>query len=537
TLLTNLRVELKKKAKIDPIFENKQKAVKVLNNSIYGTFGFDRFRFHNGNIVNATTLTGQFLIKTASVLYSYMIRNNRTDLTTEEYINAYRRVLTMFLETDVTDDYVLYSDTDSVDGNSMIHSDLGDMPIAQLFDRAPGTILETAKDVFIKRVHLSLFTKVFDLTTRKIKESEITHIRKHNVKKRMFRVVPKGRPELGVIVTEDHSLMVLRGIYVIPVKPSEMVHGDRLVILNKNNPLNPRPDSYFTDDFEITDLGVLNKTVYDITVDHDDHTFFANDILVHNSVFIDSSKVTKNFMDDATNKINTVGWKTIGQQLGFRDVYLMLDYKGSGSVYFTPKKKKYATNLIEDGQISVTGLDSKVSSYPLLTRQRLNEIIDDILVKKLSLSQIRDKVAQLEDDFRNRILRWDPSICSTVTYNKKAESYKKAPAHVIAMEIFNILIKHKFSVGMKGKAYKVKYETSRIPPDKMSQISSLLTKLGAKSWPNVFVIPQDETNIEIPDYIIPDLNATLQYVWTDRIDYLLSGIEQKQETVDLTFDF
>ena len=43
------------------------------------------------------------------------------------------------------------------------------------------------------------------------------------------------------------------------------------------------------DDFEIEELGVCEEWVYDIEVE-DNHNFFANDILVHNSFYIDMEK-------------------------------------------------------------------------------------------------------------------------------------------------------------------------------------------------------------------------------------------------------
>ena len=38
-------------------------------------------------------------------------------------------------------------------------------------------------------------------------------------------------------------------------------------------------------DFEIEDLGITDEFVYDIEVE-DNHNFFANDILVHNSLYL-----------------------------------------------------------------------------------------------------------------------------------------------------------------------------------------------------------------------------------------------------------
>ena len=538
TVLTDLRKKLKVKAKKDPSFRNKEKSVKILNNSQYGVFGFERFRFYNPNIVNAITLTGQFLIKTASVCYSYMITNNKTELSKEEYINCYRKVLTMYLEKDVADDFVLYSDTDSVDGNSIIESDMGTMSIAELFNRASGNPIEVAPDSWMKNVYLPVFTKSFDIVKRKVVDAEIKYIKKHKVTKNMYRIVPKSRPEMGVIVTEDHSLLVARGVSIVVVKPTELQHGDRLILKEQSQagPLQAKPLNYFTDDFEVTFLHKLTKTVYDIEVDNDSHCFFANDILVHNSVFINMEKANKEFMDKATEEINKKGWKVVGEKIGFKDVYLLLDYKGVGSAYFTDKKKKYATYLEEDGKVEAVGLDSKVSVYPQVVRDALDDILNKILVEKKGLSVIKNLVEEYRTQFIKMIENWDKRIGSTVSYNKRMDKYKKVPSHVFAMELYNLLIKNTFHAGMKGMAFKAHYEKSRIPADKMKIIDDMMSKYGIKSLPNMLVVPQDE-EVSIPDFIIPDVTSAINYLWNDRIDFLLLGIEQKQGKVDLSFDF
>jgi intein/homing endonuclease len=49
----------------------------------------------------------------------------------------------------------------------------------------------------------------------------------------------------------------------------------------------------FTDKFEIEDLGIQEEWVYDIEIE-DNHNFFANDILVHNSIYFQFDDVAIN---------------------------------------------------------------------------------------------------------------------------------------------------------------------------------------------------------------------------------------------------
>jgi intein/homing endonuclease len=54
---------------------------------------------------------------------------------------------------------------------------------------------------------------------------------------------------------------------------------------------------YRLNDFELEDLGIVERTVYDIEVE-DNHNFFANDILVHNSIFLKFDDIVDRFIPD-----------------------------------------------------------------------------------------------------------------------------------------------------------------------------------------------------------------------------------------------
>lgn len=43
---------------------------------------------------------------------------------------------------------------------------------------------------------------------------------------------------------------------------------------------------------KIDDLGITSEYVYDVMVDDDMHSFYADDILIHNSIFINLECVT-----------------------------------------------------------------------------------------------------------------------------------------------------------------------------------------------------------------------------------------------------
>lgn len=54
------------------------------------------------------------------------------------------------------------------------------------------------------------------------------------------------------------------------------------------------------DDFEVIDLGIQEEDVFDIEVE-DNHNFFGNDILVHNSIYLTVSPFVKKFQEKNPN--------------------------------------------------------------------------------------------------------------------------------------------------------------------------------------------------------------------------------------------
>jgi|SaaInl8_200m_RNA_FD_contig_101_186627_length_8541_multi_3_in_0_out_0_7 hypothetical protein len=163
------------------------------------------------------------------------------------------------------------------------------------------------------------------------------------------------------------------------------------------------------DNFEIEDLGIQEEWVYDIEVDQN-HNFFGNNILVHNSVYyhiepfmemyqaknpglnIDSYvdwadqfeiKVIQPVVDkciaDFSRELNAFNPGAIGAE---REII-------SDSAVFTAKKKYYArvrdsegTRFPEDDPyIKVMGLEIIKSTTPAFSKKKLKEAIPHILDK------------------------------------------------------------------------------------------------------------------------------------------------------------
>jgi hypothetical protein len=111
---------------------------------------------------------------------------------------------------------------------------------------------------------------------------DVKRIIRHKVSKPKWTITTRFGH--SVTVTNDHSMMVLRDNKLYKVKPCEIHPDDYVLSL----------EVMYGDIVEGSDKVVSclctgeydNEYVYDIEMGDDTHTFFANDILVHNSAYI-----------------------------------------------------------------------------------------------------------------------------------------------------------------------------------------------------------------------------------------------------------
>ena len=138
----------------------------------------------------------------------------------------------------------------------------------------------------------------FEILTPSVNENKeleykkINYVMKHKTKKTLYKITIDNDE---IIVTEDHSCIVLRNNRLISVKPKEIKATDIFIKL-ENNGLS------YHNKFSIENLGETEDYVYDIEVE-DNHNFFGNNILVHNSDYLKFDKVVyKIFKEKFNNK-------------------------------------------------------------------------------------------------------------------------------------------------------------------------------------------------------------------------------------------
>lgn len=182
-----------------------QYARKILINSLYGAVGNNHFRFYDLRNAEAVTLTGQLVIQWGA--------------------NGINKALSKIFKNDK--EYVIYCDTDSVVGDTLIKTSKGELQIADLYDILSGDIETRGDNNFIK--HISEKINTLSVNTKfEIESKQIKYIMKHKVKKKLYKITCGNK---SITVTEDHSVMINRNNTLTSVKPFEILPTDKILFL------------------------------------------------------------------------------------------------------------------------------------------------------------------------------------------------------------------------------------------------------------------------------------------------------------------
>lgn len=181
----------------------------------------------------------------------------------------------------------------------------------------------------------------------------------------------------------------------------------------------------------IEDLGITDEWVYDVEVDDDMHSFYANDILVHNSQFInlqcisDYLKKKRNLpknIRDWTIKDKKLFWKLVRQFVDKEvNPYVRqlvhdyckttqqnvltyeLEYMSDVGIY--ESMKHYATHKIFDegelvDKIKYAGIELKKAQVPKEMKTFLAEIYDGVINKDWDEINYKQYIDNLYTNFR-----------------------------------------------------------------------------------------------------------------------------------------
>jgi len=185
------------------LFNTRQLAEKTIINALYGAMGNRWFPLFNEDMAAAITGNGRFFIRKLA-----------------KYIeDELQKLLPQ------NKPYIIYGDTDSCVGSTLIKTNQGDIKIEDLFESLSGEIEIRDVNNFIKHVKTPI--KAASVSNDlELQYNNINYVMKHKVQKRLFKIKHCGDE---VIITEDHSIMVIRNGELIEIKPKNIKKTDKIV--------------------------------------------------------------------------------------------------------------------------------------------------------------------------------------------------------------------------------------------------------------------------------------------------------------------
>jgi DNA polymerase elongation subunit (family B) len=203
---SKLKEAIKADNKVEIEYWDKRQLVKKINlNSLYGAILNKHCRFFDKRIGQSTTLTGRAIAK-------HMDAHVNQCLTGE-----YNHV----------GECIVYGDTDSVDSESIIRVKINgeekSVTVEELF-----LMGNTYWNELTKEYSNNKNIEILHSDKNTLRYVNYNYVYRHKVSKRKFKITTANNKE--VIVTEDHSVMVLNEIgNLIEKKPTELKKGDKVV--------------------------------------------------------------------------------------------------------------------------------------------------------------------------------------------------------------------------------------------------------------------------------------------------------------------
>jgi hypothetical protein len=282
----------------------------------------------------------------------------------------------------------------------------------------------------------------------------------------------------------------------------------------------------FHDDFEIICEGVQDEWVYDIEVE-DNHNFFANNILVHNSGYVDVSSIVNKKLATLDNPtlekkldvVNNICDKILQPCIdnAISDInYLLNVYDEevldmeketladgfvtttNGKYYCRYYKKDKKTGVLEPKH-KIVGIAIIGKSTPPFCKEKLTPVLDIILDK--DSNELLKYIDEVKKDFVKANVKDISSIKGTSSIDYPLEGFKKftgekyltAPLHSRGSIVHNNIVKElELPLELIRDGDKV-YYTYMNTPNKECQNSNVISYLNPRFM-------TDTNNIKNIDY-------------------------------------
>ena len=445
-----------KLATLIEFYTSYEQAMKLLGNSMYGGSSHISFFWFNMGLANDITGEARNVIHMMENHIPEYIRTNwpyMKDVHKQLGITVDANKAEQLLKDSGKKSYVdvIYGDTDSCIKDSLLITydkllkQKIEVKIEDLFyemknkgytlrmtDRYGTTFVKCDKQI----LNWSLSKKLYF--------ANVKYIMQHAVTKAKWQLITKSGKD--IIVTNDHSMIVFRNGKQLEVKPEEILSTDKVLIVINNG------HEYFFDDIESCEcIGMFeDEYVYDIEMDDDTHTFIANDILVHNSLYISYDTFVKSIDNHEKLSLEEKAKIVVEFNTKFLDAHnrefmdahykerhvksvqnFELETLALSGVWLDVKKRYAQVLLWKDGKyydtkeelpIKAKGLELIKASYPKQAREGLKRLVRYLLEDEEDstylLHRLNIKMQQEKQAFFNADM---DDICGSIkvsNYNK-----------------------------------------------------------------------------------------------------------------------
>jgi len=197
-------------------------------------------------------------------------------------------------------------------------------------------------------------------------------------------------------------------------------------------------------------------------------------------------------------------------------------------ILFPGPKKQYSMKIsntegVEVNERAEKGLCTRRSDYGETTKLKVAELLDLIMMSdKISFTVIREFIDKTTKYFLSEIVKRTKELSKPVSVTKSFKSYKTGSQNATAARLWNDLEYEYFSAGTKGYLFKIKGIDLFKAPD---IVREKYQKLKGYKNLNAIAIPYEEEFL--PNYYNLNIEATLKFAWTDRVDGIIRPFESQ----------
>lgn len=356
-------------------FDLLQLTKKIQLNSSFGALLSPHFRLGRKEMGASVTACGRKITTHMLENIGELITGKKTNIIKSTAIAKDGSVSNIYHS---DNDVLLLSDTDSVAGDSVIMTNFGEITIAELFD------------IGVKRISREdgkEFSMVPELTSytgdgQNVFVKPVLAIYRHKVTKAQWKITVGGK---HVKVTDDHSIMVMRGGVLTEMKPSNInILTDLGINISRKTECISRVErlSDFCDEY------VYDIIMEDVSMPY----FFANGILVHNSCYFKTNADNKEdaiaIADGVAEAVNDTFQTFMQRAFKCQPTYDNLIHAGREVVgsagLFLNAKKKYTIKVVDKegtqvNELKTVGSEMKKADTPKVIQDFLKEMMELIL--------------------------------------------------------------------------------------------------------------------------------------------------------------